>query len=60
MKRAKKLMNETDNSRVYKMAKREVDLIKCPICPPGKGCNRNRTHEYMGWKYWRKTQWKQI
>jgi hypothetical protein len=59
MKKAKTVSKETDDSRVYKMAKRQVDMLKCPICAPGRGCNRNRTNEHKNWKYWRKEQWKE-
>ena len=59
MRRAKKLMNETDNSRVYKMAKRENNLFKCPICSPHRGCNRRKFGINDNWKKYRLTKWKQ-
>jgi hypothetical protein len=60
MRKAKKLMNETGNSRVYKMAKREVDLLlKCPICSPHRECNRRKFGVNNNWKKYRLTKWKQ-
>jgi len=55
---SRKELRLTDNSRVYKMAKREMDLDGCPLCPPNKGCNTNRDGD-NNWKKYRKTQWKE-
>jgi hypothetical protein len=57
MRRFKKLMKDTDNSRVYKMAKREGD-VGCPLCAPHKGCNKYKFGFNNNWKEHRKTQWK--
>lgn len=32
-------VKHTDNSTVYRKAKRDLDLV-CPLCPPHKGSNR--------------------
>lgn len=53
----KKTVQITDNSKEYKMAKREITL-GCPICPPNRGCNRNRDYD-NSWKNFRKTQWRE-
>lgn len=55
--KAKTIEKETDNSRVYKIAKRATVNIGCPICSPYKGCN-SRFRIKRSWKYYRKTRWK--
>ena len=57
-RRNKQTLQLTNNSKEYKMAKREMTL-GCPICPPNKGCNRNRDNDYKCWKRYRKTQWRE-
>ena len=47
----------TTNSRVYRMLKRRMDLLKCDICAPNKGCNSNWVKD-NNWKKHRKTQWR--
>lgn len=54
----KKTLQLTNNSKEYKKAKRELDGDKCPICPPNRGCNRNRNYN-DNWKEYRKSQWKE-
>ena len=59
MKKIKQTVENTTDSRVYKMAQRHRTL-GCPLCPPHGGCNRFKSsNEYRSWKYWRKKQWKQ-
>ena len=55
--REKKTLQNTMNSRVYKMALRQN--MGCPICPPNKGCNRNRDNNYKSWKNYRDNQWRE-
>ncbi len=55
--REKKLIKDTMNSQVYKKALRQN--MGCPICPPNRGCNRNRDNDNRNWKRWRGTQWKE-
>ena len=56
MKRNKKVLKITQDSRVYKMTKRRTTL-SCPICGPNKGCNTNYNID-NSWKTHRKTQWR--
>ena len=47
--KAKKILKDTDNSRVYKLAIR--GLLYCPICKPNRGCNGgNRYRITKTWK----------
>lgn len=58
MKKAKKVVDSTNNSRVYRMAQREM-IDGCPICAPHKGCNKWTSGRWQrSWKKYRKTQWK--
>ena len=57
MRNRKRNAKNTDDSRVYKMTMRDVHL-GCPICPPNKGCNRNR-YNTDNWKEHRKNQWRE-
>ena len=57
-RRKKQTLQITNNSKEYKMTKRELTL-GCNICPPNKGCNRNRDNDFKSWKRYRKTQWKE-
>ncbi len=54
--KTKKTMENTDNSRVYKLVIR--GLLFCPICKPNKGCNGDRYRITKTWKEYRKNQWK--
>lgn len=54
---SKREMKNTENSRVYKIAKWEHEG-SCPLCPPNKGCNRNRYGD-NSWKKHRKRQWRE-
>lgn len=59
MRKAKKQMKNTTDSRVYKMALRDR-FLGCPICGPNQGCNRNRTYGAPNsWKNNRDNQWKE-
>lgn len=51
-----KILGNTTNSRVYKLAVNET-VSGCPICSPNKGCNRNKNFDNC-WKTYRKTQWR--
>lgn len=53
----KKIVDNTTNSRVYKMAKNPL-ISGCPICSPHKGCNRRKRKIDHSWKNYRKTKWK--
>lgn len=53
----KKIITNTTNSRVYKMA-RNVFISSCPICSPNKGCNRQRKKFDNSWKNNRDNQWR--
>ncbi len=55
--RFKKTLKNTQDSRVYNMALRQNQ--GCPICPPNRGCNRNRDNDNRNWKRWRDNQWKE-
>lgn len=55
--RNKKIMKNTTNSRVYKMALNTN--MGCPICGLGKGCNRNRDNGRKSWKDNRDNQWRE-
>ena len=59
----KRIMDETDNSRVYKIALymcRTQGL--CRFCPINKGCNAGGEprKDYRCWKRYRKTQYKNV
>ena len=54
--RNKKIIKNTDHSRVYNMAIRLN--FGCPICGPNRGCNRNRNNDFRNWKRYRGNQWK--
>ena len=58
-RRNKETLQLTNNSNEYKNAKRQLDKIGCPVCPPNRGCNRNRDNDYKSWKRYRKTQWRE-
>ena len=55
-RKSRKELRLTTNSRVYKMAKNDIEG-GCPICSLNRGCNRNRNYD-NNWKTHRKTQWK--
>ena len=52
-----KTLNETTNSRVYNLTVNEK-VSGCPICPPHRGCNRNKEND-NNWKQYRNFQWKE-
>lgn len=52
------VIRNTSNSRVYKMTVRE-EILRCPICPPNKGCNRARKNIDNSWKEHRDNQWRE-
>lgn len=54
--RNKKVLKNTMNSQVYNKALKAN--LGCPLCPANKGCNKSRDNDHMGWKFWRKTKWK--
>lgn len=54
----KKIVENTSNSRVYKMA-RNVFISNCPICSPHKGCNVRKRKIDITWKNNRGNQWKE-
>lgn len=54
--RNKKLIKNTMNSQVYKMALNAN--LGCPICGPNRGCNRNRNNN-NNWKNNRDNQWRE-
>lgn len=56
--RKKDEKKHTNNSRVYKMTVRE-EVLGCSLCPPNKGCNKNRNSDNKSWKNYRDNQWKQ-
>lgn len=55
MRKAKRILQETENSQEYKSALGEL-LKLCPLCRPNRGCNRNRDYS-GGWKDHRDKQW---
>jgi len=55
--REKKTLKHTMNSQVYNKALRQN--MGCPICPPNRGCNRNRDNHSLSWKGYRNSQWKE-
>ena len=57
MRNKLRIVKDTVDSRVYKMASRE-GVVGCPICPPHRGCNRLRWGQIKNWKRFRKTQWR--
>lgn len=55
----KKLLNETNDSRTFKLLKRKyIDHLSCPLCGPNKGCNRYKFGIDNNWKNDRKTQYR--
>ena len=50
-----KILKNTDDSRVYKLAIR--GLLYCSICKPNRGCNSGYRITKT-WKEYRKNQWK--
>ena len=58
MRKFRKVMEITTNSRVYNMAVNEM-VSGCPICATHRGCNRDRGNNDDSWKSYRKTQWKE-
>lgn len=58
MRKFRKVMEKTTNSRVYNMAVNEM-VSSCPICAPHRGCNRNRDDNDKSWKNYRDTQWRE-
>lgn len=56
MRRAKKILQETDDNQEYKSALNQL-LKHCNLCGPNRGCNRNRDIE-NGWKSKRDNQWR--
>jgi hypothetical protein len=56
-----KVISTTNNSRIYKLLKREKLYSwegKCFYCPPHGGCNRKNREQIKNWKKYRKTQYK--
>jgi hypothetical protein len=42
LNKSKQVLDSTDNSRIYRLTKRRMDITGCPFCPPNGGCNRVR------------------
>lgn len=65
MGKPKIVMDSTNNSRVYNMARKRYlknkGLISCDICPYHRGENVkiNGHHRRRNWKLFRKTQYKE-
>lgn len=57
MRNKKRVLENTTDSRVYKLTARE-GVMSCPICPPHRGCNRDYFGVERNWKKFRKTQYK--
>jgi hypothetical protein len=66
MKKRKKITQETDDSRTYKLTVRK-QFNRCPYCKPNQGCNRKGGRngkknkpfwKNKNWKKYRKTQWR--
>lgn len=56
-RKSRKELRLTMNSRVYKMAKREMEG-GCSLCAPNKGCNQDWNID-NNWKQHRKSQWRE-
>lgn len=59
--KAKKIMDSTNNSRVYKLYRNFYISGKegyCGWCQMNRGCNKWHRRPQRNWKKYRKNQWK--